>query len=78
VSWMTSARKALRLSVLEATMKERARLRGTTVSLDMQDIHTCVVCGKRLAPGRKHVDTCGERCFKKLLVAQRGEPKEIK
>ena len=40
---------------------------------DMKDIHKCVVCGKDLKPNRKHVDTCDERCFKRLLKVQRGE-----
>jgi len=39
---------------------------------DMKDIHTCVMCGKWLKADRIHVDTCSERCFKKLLAAQRG------
>lgn len=38
---------------------------------DMKDIHFCVVCGKRLETVRAHVDTCGETCFRKLLVHQR-------
>jgi hypothetical protein len=31
----------------------------------------CVICGRDLRPDRIHVDTCGERCFKALLVKQR-------
>jgi hypothetical protein len=32
----------------------------------------CIICGKhKVAP--KHVDTCGERCFKRLLERQRQE-----
>jgi len=31
----------------------------------------CVVCGKPLKPGRTHVDTCGERCYRQLLEKQR-------
>jgi hypothetical protein len=31
-----------------------------------KDIHHCVICGKSLEPVREHVDTCGERCFKRL------------
>lgn len=38
---------------------------------DMKDIHDCTVCGKDLDPGRKHTDTCGERCFGVLCDWQR-------
>lgn len=37
----------------------------------MKDITNCVICDKRLKYPRKHVDTCGERCYKKLLNDQR-------
>ena len=43
------------------------------MTLDMKDIYRCVICGKNLTPDRTHVDTCGERCFKVLLVRQRAE-----
>lgn len=39
----------------------------------MRDITNCVICERRLAPDRDHIDTCGERCFKRLLALQRGE-----
>ncbi len=39
--------------------------------LDMCEIESCVICGRSLSPARKHVDTCGERCFKRLLSRQR-------
>ena len=42
-----------------------------TAGLDMQDITDCVICRKPLKADRAHVDTCGERCFKQLLAAQR-------
>lgn len=32
---------------------------------------SCVICGKWLPEKREHVDTCGERCYKKLLKIQR-------
>lgn len=32
---------------------------------------TCVICGKWLPAGHEHVDTCSERCYKKLLAKQR-------
>jgi len=38
---------------------------------DMEAITRCVICGKTLAFLRKHVDTCGERCYKTLLERQR-------
>ena len=38
---------------------------------DMRALTRCLICGKNLAKNRKHVDTCGERCFKRLLEAQR-------
>lgn len=41
------------------------------MSADMKDTHQCIICGRWSAPDRKHVDTCGERCFKRLLVLQR-------
>jgi len=31
----------------------------------------CLVCDRLLPRVREHVDTCGERCFKRLLRAQR-------
>lgn len=31
----------------------------------------CVVCGRRMPVAAVHVDTCGERCFRKLLARQR-------
>jgi hypothetical protein len=37
----------------------------------MRDIATCVICQRELAPYREHVDTCGARCYKKLLQLQR-------
>jgi len=40
---------------------------------DMRDIHNCVICEKRLAPDRTHVDTCGETCYRSLLQLQRTE-----
>jgi hypothetical protein len=36
----------------------------------MCDITTCVICGKWLDRQREHTDTCGERCFKRLLKKQ--------
>jgi hypothetical protein len=34
----------------------------------MKDIIvSCVICGKTLDPNRTHVDTCGERCYKRQL-----------
>ena len=44
--------------------------------MNMKDITRCVVCGKDLDRDRKHVDTCGERCFKTLLARQRAEADE--
>jgi len=38
---------------------------------DMKEIVRCVVCGRNLDPNRVHVDTCGERCYKRLLERQR-------
>ena len=32
---------------------------------------SCAICGRRLKPDHTHVDTCGERCYKRLLVIQR-------
>ena len=42
----------------------------------MKDIHECVICRRHLRPNRKHVDTCGERCFKRLLQRQRQAVKD--
>ena len=39
---------------------------------DMKDITNCVLCERRLAPDREHVDTCGEPCFKRLRTMQGG------
>ena len=38
---------------------------------EMKDLRNCVVCERRLKLDRKHVDTCGEGCFKELLKKQR-------
>ena len=38
---------------------------------DMREIDTCVICNRWLDPNRTHVDTCGQRCFKRLLEMQR-------
>lgn len=38
---------------------------------EMADITNCVLCERRLAADREHVDTCGEFCFRRLLVIQR-------
>jgi hypothetical protein len=35
------------------------------------DIFECVLCGKKLEPMREHLDTCGSRCFTRLLTLQR-------
>jgi predicted nucleic acid-binding Zn ribbon protein len=45
--------------------------KGDNVVKDMKDIRECVICGKRLAPDRPHVDTCSEAHYKALLVRQR-------
>jgi hypothetical protein len=37
---------------------------------DMKEITNCVICEKRLDPGREKVDTCGKVCFKKLWQLQ--------
>jgi len=37
----------------------------------MASIGRCVICGKGLEAERIHVDTCGKRCFLKLLRLQR-------
>jgi hypothetical protein len=37
----------------------------------MADVKTCAICARRLSMPRKHVDTCGERCFRALLRRQR-------
>lgn len=42
-------------------------------SCAMRDISACVICGKPLERNREHTDTCGERCFKRLLRQQEGE-----
>jgi len=42
----------------------------------MKEIAACVVCGKALKPNREHVDTCGERCFKRQLREQRARERE--
>ena len=41
-------------------------------SPDMRDILICVICGRKLLV-RDHVDTCSQRCFKRLLARQREE-----
>lgn len=43
-------------------------LRGCGCS--MRDVINCVICERRLDPDRQHVDTCGEKCFNKLLRIQ--------
>jgi hypothetical protein len=35
------------------------------------DERRCVMCGRWLKVPRVHVDTCGERCFQRLLAWQR-------
>jgi predicted nucleic acid-binding Zn ribbon protein len=40
-------------------------------AVSMKEISHCVICEKRLDPERVHVDTCGEKCFRKLLEIQR-------
>lgn len=37
----------------------------------MRDVRSCVICGRTLSPSRVHVDTCGDRCFRRLLTVQR-------
>lgn len=37
----------------------------------MHNITRCVICDKPLSAARAHVDTCGERCCKRLLARQR-------
>lgn len=37
----------------------------------MADILTCVICNTYLNPGRTAVDTCGARCYRRLLQLQR-------
>ena len=44
---------------------------GPACNCHMTDITTCVICGAPLEKVREHVDTCGKRCFKKLLQIQR-------
>lgn len=41
------------------------------VAPGMADIRSCVVCGKALKADRAHVDTCGARCYGRLLAKQR-------
>ena len=58
----------------ETCRKEIKRAMGEvdpTESEPMREITICVICEKPLKPNREHVDTCGERCFKKLLKRQR-------
>jgi hypothetical protein len=38
---------------------------------DMRSITECVICGRPLNRKRSHVDTCGERCYTRLLARQR-------
>jgi hypothetical protein len=35
------------------------------------DATQCVMCGRPLRTVRKHVDTCTETCFRRLLTLQR-------
>jgi len=37
----------------------------------MNEVTSCVICGKRLSTSRDHVDTCGHRCYRTLLERQR-------
>jgi hypothetical protein len=41
--------------------------------LDMREIEDCVICGRKLVADRVHVDTCSDRCFRRLLRRQRAE-----
>ena len=34
-------------------------------------LKVCVICSGILPRARKHTDTCGERCFRRVLAAQR-------
>jgi hypothetical protein len=47
--------------------------RCAAATAEMADIHNCVICEKRLDPERKHVDTCGEPHYRRLLELQRLE-----
>jgi len=38
----------------------------------MGEIHLCVICLKGLRVDRKHVDTCGNTCFRTLCRLQVG------
>ncbi len=38
---------------------------------EMRDISSCVICGRSMPAFRLHVDTCGDRCFRRLCVLQR-------
>lgn len=42
---------------------------------DISQITHCVICEARLQQMRTHVDTCGGRCFARLLKLQRTEAK---
>ncbi len=54
-------------------MTRRATERDAKLgNAEMRDITACVICGKRLAYPREHVDTCGPVCFRRLLRQQRG------
>jgi hypothetical protein len=52
------------------TLAHALRPAETGCRCNKADIRTCVICGKWLAQGRPHVDTCGERCFASLCRKQ--------
>jgi hypothetical protein len=50
----------------EHTLAHAIYPRATGCTHSMAEILRCVVCGRDLKAGRQHVDTCGERCSKRL------------
>lgn len=45
-------------------------LNPNTCHCENNDITNCVICNKELIANRKHTDTCGNRCFTKLISLQ--------
>jgi hypothetical protein len=54
---------------IEATHTLRHAIHGC--GCNQQQITHCVMCGRKLDASHHHTDTCGEVCYRKLLVLQR-------
>lgn len=53
------------------TIRHALRPHECKCSRDQITESGCVMCGAWLQVERKHVDTCGEGCFRRLCILQR-------